>query len=225
MYHFNPISDCELFENMETQHFYGKDEVMQEGMYQYIYWYLVDYEVFKNRKDNEIYKRVELNSKRHYWNNIEYLLSIKNGNCIVPEGVTSIGNDCLDGCTSLTNIELPSSLRSIGENVFRETNVKTITIPEGVTSIGNHCFNGCSSLTNIQLPSTLINIGEKTFYETGIIDVIIEGVKKLECKVPEFIKKILESKGIECPNSCHDKEDSRREAMKQIYEEHIIDNN
>ena len=26
MYHFNPISECELFENMETQHLYGSED-------------------------------------------------------------------------------------------------------------------------------------------------------------------------------------------------------
>ena len=60
-------------------------------------------------------------------------------------------------------------------------------------------------------------IEEKAFYETGIIDVIVKGVNKFECKVPEFIKKILESKGIECPNPYHDVEDTRREMPQQIY--------
>ena len=90
-------------------------------------------------------------------------------------------------------------------------------VPKGVTSIGNNCFNGYTSLTSIHLPLSLLNIEEKAFYETGIIDVIVKGVNKFECKVPEFIKKILESKGIECPNSYHDVEDTRREMPQQIY--------
>ena len=51
MYHFNPISECELFENMETQHFYQKEDIAKkkEGMHQYIYWYNDD-EIRKNVK-------------------------------------------------------------------------------------------------------------------------------------------------------------------------------
>ena len=32
---------------------------------------------------------------------------IENDNCIIPEGVTSIGDSCFNECTSLTNIQLP----------------------------------------------------------------------------------------------------------------------
>ena len=85
IYHFNPISDCSLFENMETQYLYN------------------------------IY-----DEKR--------------------EGVASIGYECFYECSSLTNIELPSTLMSIGEKAFSNTNISTITIPEGVTSIGIYCL-------------------------------------------------------------------------------------
>ena len=63
----------------------------------------------------------------------------------------------------MTSIQLPSSLISIGECAFRNTNISTITIPEGVTSIRNSCFYECRSLTNIQLPSSLLSIGEYAF--------------------------------------------------------------
>ena len=163
MYHFNPIRECELFENMETQYMYNENDIRKEGMHQYVYLYQVDYEVFKNRKENEIFKRVEINSKEIDWKTRKYPLPIENGNCIIPEGVTSIGFDCFNGCTSLTNIQLPSSLVSIDHNAFSDTNITTITIPEGVTSIGNNCFDGCRSLTSVQLPSSLISIGKYAF--------------------------------------------------------------
>ena len=73
MYHFNPIQDCSLFENMETQYFYFKEEETDDetfmgkliglfnskdkygyhrrkGIHQYVYWYKVDYEEYQNRK-------------------------------------------------------------------------------------------------------------------------------------------------------------------------------
>ena len=48
---------------------------------------------------------------------------------IIPEGMTSIGNDWFNRCSSLTNVQLPSTLRSIGEHSFINTGLKTITIP------------------------------------------------------------------------------------------------
>ena len=56
-YHYNLIGDCELFENMETQHFYHKEDFAKkkEGMVQYIYWYNDD-EIRKNVESNEIIK-------------------------------------------------------------------------------------------------------------------------------------------------------------------------
>ena len=93
MYKFNPISDISLFENIQTQHFYNPEDVenKRDGLYQYIYWYLQDYEKFKNKKDNEIFKNMVLNKCSQKG---QYPLAIENGNCIVPEGVTKIGDRC-----------------------------------------------------------------------------------------------------------------------------------
>ena len=96
-------------------------------------------------------------------------------------------------------------------------NIFEFMIPEGVTKIESGQFEGMLSLTSITLPASLIRIEEKAFFRTGVIDVNVkEGIKKFECEVPEFIKKILESKGIECPNSYHDEEDTRRELIEQF---------
>ena len=66
MYHFNPISECSLFENMESQYLYAaNDEKCQiEGVKRYIYWYEVDYCKFHTKQTNEIFKRLELTSER-----------------------------------------------------------------------------------------------------------------------------------------------------------------
>ena len=151
MYHFNPINDSDLFINIETQYLYDENDTKKEGMYQYVYLYQVDYEMFKKRKENEIFKRVELNNEEIDWETREYPLPIENGKCIIPEGVTSIGNKCFKGCTTLAHISLPSTLINIGSFSFSNTDITTITIPEGVTSIGDKWFYECTTLTNITL--------------------------------------------------------------------------
>lgn len=78
--------------------------------------------------------------------------------------VTSLGNSCFSGCTSLTFIIIPSSVTSLGYECFeRCTSLADITIPSSVTSLGNHCFWGCSSLPNIIIPSSVTSFGNGCF--------------------------------------------------------------
>ena len=133
-----------------------------------------------NKKENETFKQLVL--KKKDINQKNSLINIENGHCHIPEGVISIGNNCFDGCSSLTNIQLPLSLLSIGDYAFKNTNISTITIPEGVTSIGDYCFNWCSSLTSVELPSSLISIGKYPFSNTSLHSVTVPK----NCKVDDL---------------------------------------
>ena len=77
----------------------------------------------------------------------------------IPEGVTEIGHQALDGCTEITHVELPSSLRKIGSYAFsRWMSLRQITIPEGVEEIGHAAFHDCFGLSLIRLPASLKKI-------------------------------------------------------------------
>ena len=58
MYYFNPISDCSLFENMESQYLYEKEDIKRTEMYQYVYWYEVGCDIFWGKREIMKYIRM-----------------------------------------------------------------------------------------------------------------------------------------------------------------------
>ncbi len=75
------------------------------------------------------------------------------GDYLIPEGVTSIGENAFHGCSGLTGITIPESVTSIGREAFSEcVGLTSVTVPDSVTSIGNYAFAGCTALESMTLP-------------------------------------------------------------------------
>ena len=71
----------------------------------------------------------------------------------VKEGTTAIQANAFNGCSGLTNLILPNSLKTIGAGAFNGcSSLKVVEIPSSVTSIGAGAFNGCSAMTEIIIP-------------------------------------------------------------------------
>ena len=83
------------------------------------------------------------------------LQEIKNGtfkNCtalsemVVPNKVTSIGDQAFYNCSGIAAMTLSSTLKTIGSQVFYNNSFVSLTIPGTVETMGSDCFHGCTRL-------------------------------------------------------------------------------
>ena len=114
---------------------------------------------------------------------------------IIPEGVETISSWGFLGTSSMTEISLPSTLKSLGYQVFERTGLISCVFPDGckmsygvldecyeltyaklpsdMTIIPESMFQGCSKLENIDLPPGFTDIGERAFSGTAIKSFVI----------------------------------------------------
>ena len=86
-------------------------------------------------------------------------------------GTYTINSNCkfilgnaFNGCTELTSVTIPDSVKEIGISSFSGcTGLTSIEIPDSVTSIRSNAFQGCSGLTSIEIPDSIISIGSNAF--------------------------------------------------------------
>ena len=93
---------------------------------------------------------------------------------IIPEGVTSIGDNAFYECENLTSVTIPQSVTSIGRGAFSYCkNLTSIAIPNSVTSIGDNAFYYCENLTSVTIPQSVTSIGSGTFYNCNLVSINI----------------------------------------------------
>ena len=79
-------------------------------------------------------------------------------------GITSIQDSMFMGCTSLKNVTIPDTVKTIeGQAFWNCTGLERITIPEGVTTIGKMAFFDCKNLKQADLPDSVTSVDGSAF--------------------------------------------------------------
>ena len=69
--------------------------------------------------------------------------------------MTTIGDYAFGGCTALKNINIPSTVDSLGQAAFVQSGLVEITVPEKITKLYGSTFRECKNLKTVHLPSAL----------------------------------------------------------------------
>lgn len=90
------------------------------------------------------------------------------GECNIPDGVTTIGDSTFNQAYGLTSINIPDSVTTIGTIAFSgNRNLRQITIGSGITSIGNQATVNSVNIQSITIKATTPpTISELTWQST-----------------------------------------------------------
>ena len=78
--------------------------------------------------------------------------------------VTTIKKETFSGCSKLSKIDIPESVKTIEESAFAGcTSLNSITLPKNITAIKKGAFSGCSKLSKIDIPELVTTIEESAF--------------------------------------------------------------
>ena len=93
---------------------------------------------------------------------------------VVQEGITGLIGACFYGMLNVTEVSLPSTLKTIGTYCFYNCSLITsLTLPEGLEVLQNACFLNCEKLTELTLPESLTTIEASIIGNSNLVLTVL----------------------------------------------------
>lgn len=110
-----------------------------------------------NYEDQAFYRNTEITSfdELQYFTGLKAIEQAAFSNCsslasvVLPPTITGIYANGFSDCSALEHITLTENIKTLGDNVFSRSGLKTLFIPKSVTSIGILLTNNCPNLVSI----------------------------------------------------------------------------
>lgn len=120
---------------------------------------------------------------------------------VLPSTLETLGrnsrnthNYIFDNCSSLTKIVIPEKVWFIGYWAFRHSGLKSISLPDGVQYLWTYAFSDCKDLKEVKMPLQLLQIEQGCFEGCENVSKII---------LPDKVKKIGYRAFADCKNLCN----------------------
>lgn len=112
----------------------------------------------------------------------------------VPDGVEIIRNRAFQYCYGVTEVVLPDTVTTIGDDAFENSSLTKINLPDSITEIGEKAFSCIESLEAIEIPSSVKELKAASFSRNdGLSKVILhEGLEKIDDTVFAYCKNLEE---------------------------------
>ena len=104
-----------------------------------------------------------------------YYFSDEITDVVIGEGITNVPQYAFYTYPNLESVTLGGDVKTLEPLAFMECySLTRIQLPEGLQTIGHNCFSS-SGLTEIQIPASVTSIGSSAFSETALTSLVIPG--------------------------------------------------
>ena len=91
---------------------------------------------------------------------------------VMPDGLTSIGDNAFFGCANLTSVTIPDSVTSIRQSAFCDAGVTSVKLSAGLNVIEWRLFGNCANLTTVTIPISIKSIEADVFNNCQALEEI-----------------------------------------------------
>lgn len=126
-----------------------------------------DNEIWYTTEDGELVQPYSTETIPEFWSHVVSNEYVDGRGVITLDGpLYEIPDDAFVGVSTelMTSLDLPGSVRSIGENAFNgSTRLTELYLPEGLEKIGYRAFSFCISLKRVYVPGSVKSFGSNPF--------------------------------------------------------------